>query len=235
MARRFGRKPEDNTVPMDMTPMIDCIFLLLIFFILTSKFTPDEKSIASLMPTDKGQAAAASPSPVPKEQINIKIYPAPMVKGHQPSAYRDQLKGIRDSLPPGKPIRMVYVQIGGDDPIEVDGNLLVLSGGDEVKREVDKVHSYILEKMKARTTGAASQKDEQPVLIHCFSGLSWKFAILAYDAVRNAELKITGSAKALISKNELLNAREVMFTPPRIRNYSSNEEGNELYEIISMR
>ena len=27
----------------DLTPMIDVIFLLLIFFILTTKFTPDEK------------------------------------------------------------------------------------------------------------------------------------------------------------------------------------------------
>jgi len=233
MARRFGRKPEDNAVPMDMTPMIDCIFLLLIFFILTSKFTPDEKAIASLMPTDKGQAAAASPSPVPKEQINIKIYPAPMVKGHQPSEYRNQLKDIRAQLG-GKPINNVYIQIGGDNPIEVDGRFLVLSGGDHVKRQVDGVHAYIMEAMRARMTGAASQKDEQPVLIHCFSGLSWKYAILAYDAVRNAELKMTG-AKSLTTKAQLETAREVMFTPPRIRNYSSNEDGNELYEIISMR
>ena len=234
MAKKFGRKPEDNAVPMDMTPMIDCIFLLLIFFILTSKFTPDEKAIASLMPTDKGQAAAASPSPVPKEQVNIKIYPAPMVKGHQPSEYLAQLKNIRAQLG-GKPINNVYIQIGGDNPIEVDGRFLVLQGGDEVKRQVDNVHAYILEAMKARMTGAASQKEEQPVLIHCYSGLSWKFAILAYDAVRNAELKITGAVKALENKAQLQSAREVMFTPPRIRNYSSNEGGNELYEIISMR
>lgn len=233
MARKFGRKPEDNTVPMDMTPMIDCIFLLLIFFILTSKFTPDEKAIASLMPTDKGQASAASPSPVPKQQINVKIYPAPMVKGHQPSEYRTQLKTIRDQLG-GRPINNVYIQIGGDNPIEVDGRYLVLQGGDEVKRQVDGVHAYILEAMKARATGAATQKDEQPVLIHCYSGLSWKFAILAYDAVRNAELKMTGAAKSLENKAQLQNAREVMFTPPRIRNYSGNEDGNELYEIISM-
>jgi biopolymer transport protein ExbD len=234
MARRFGRKPEDNAVPMDMTPMIDCIFLLLIFFILTSKFTPDEKAIASLMPTDKGQASAASPSPVPKEQINIKIYPAPMVKGHQPSDYRDQLKAIRDQLN-GRPIDHIYVQIGGEDPIEVDGRYLTLQGGDLVKEQVNKVHGYILDAMKARSTGAAFQKDEQPVLIHCYSGLSWKFAILAYDAVRSAELKLTGASKALANKAQLETAREVMFTPPRIRNYSSNEEGNELYEIISMR
>lgn len=234
MARRFGRKPEDNTVPMDMTPMIDCIFLLLIFFILTSKFTPDEKAIASLMPTDKGQASAASPSPVPKEQINIKLYPAPMQKGYQPSEYQTQLKAIKDQLG-GRPINSVYLQVGGDDPIELDGRYLVLEGGENVKAEVAKVQGYILDKIRARAVGAASQREEQPVVIHCYSGLSWKFALLAYDAVRNAEMQLIGANKALASKDELEAAREVMFAPPRIRNYSTNEDGNELYEIIGMR
>ena len=41
---------------LDLVPMIDCIMLLLLFFILTTKFTADEKAIASLLPTDKGQA-----------------------------------------------------------------------------------------------------------------------------------------------------------------------------------
>jgi biopolymer transport protein ExbD len=233
MARKLRRKPEDNSVPLDMTPMIDCIFLLLIFFILTSKFQPDEKAIASLMPTDKGQAAAPSESPIPKEQVNIKIYPAGMAKGYQPSDYRNQLLELRRQI--NGPIQTVWVQVGGDDPVEIKGALLREAGGEGVKQEVEKFHSYLHQALDARKgSDGASRKEAQPVVIHCFSGLSWKFALLAYDAVRDYERKASGG-KTIVKANELLEAREVMFAPPRIRNYSTNEDGNELYEIIHMR
>ena len=58
-----------------MTPMIDIIFLLLVFFILTTKFIPEEKVIANLLPTDKGQSSASTPEVVETEEINIKIIP----------------------------------------------------------------------------------------------------------------------------------------------------------------
>ena len=235
MAKKFSRKAEDNSVPLDMTPMIDCIFLLLIFFILTSKFTPDEKAIASLMPTDKGQAAAASSSPIPKEQVNIKIFPAGMVKGYQPSEYRDQLTKIRAAQPPGRPIEAVWFQIGGENPLPVDGSKFRQAGGDAVKTEVNGIHGHIHAALDARKgTDGAFRKDAQPVIIHCYSGLSWKFALLAYDAVREYE-RLASGGKAMTKAAELLEAREVMFAPPRVRNYSPNEIGNELYEIIHMR
>ena len=78
---------DEDEVEADMTPMIDVIFLLLVFFILTTKFIPEEKIISSLMPTDKGQSAASSP---PIEEIvnaNILIYPARLSNGWQPSEY----------------------------------------------------------------------------------------------------------------------------------------------------
>ena len=37
---------------LDLVPMIDCIMLLLLFFILTTKFSTEEKTITSLLPTD---------------------------------------------------------------------------------------------------------------------------------------------------------------------------------------
>jgi len=234
MARRFSRKPEDNAVPLDMTPMIDCIFLLLIFFILTSKFTPDEKAITSLMPTDKGQAAAPSQSPIPKEQVNIKIFPAGMTKGYQPSDYRDRLTTMRTQLA-GKPLDAVWIQVGGDEPVEIQGAVLRLAGGEAVKGEVEKIHTYLRSALDSRkATDGASRKDSQPVIIHCFSGLSWKYALLAYDAVRDYERVVSGG-KIATKAADLLDAREVMFAPPRVRNYSTNEDGNELYEIIQMR
>lgn len=238
MARKLRRKAEDNDVPMDMTPMIDCIFLLLIFFILTTKFTPDEKAIASLMPTDKGQAQASSPSPVPKEQVNIKIYPRTpgatnqFIKGYQPSDYRNFLAPILEERG-GRAINDILVQVGGDPAVPVDGKYLSLKGGPELESNLNAFQGSILKGLETRENGAGVRKDAPPIIIHCYSRLPWKFALLAYDSVREFESKQAGAG--VITKNEdLLNAREVTFAPPRIRNYSANEDGNELFEIINL-
>lgn len=238
MARKLRRKPIDNTVLIDMTPMIDIVFLLLIFFMLTTKFTPDEKAITSLMPTDKGQAQATSQSPIPKEQINIKIYPRSPTgpnlfsPGFQPSNYRDALAPIlADRV--GRPIDNVIVQVGGSPPVPIEGQYLSMAGGEALTRELNNFTGAITQGLAERDNNATSRKDAPPVIIHCFSRLSWKYALLAYDSVRKFEADNKGAG--IIAKNaELANAREVTFAPPRIRNYSANEDGNELYEIIHL-
>jgi biopolymer transport protein ExbD len=239
MARKLRRKPEDNEVPLDMTPMIDCIFLLLIFFILTTKFTPDEKAIASLMPTDKGQAQSSSTSPVPKEQVNIKIYPRSpgetnqFVKGYQPSDYKAFLTPILNERL-GRPIERIIVQAGGSQAVPVDGQALSEKGGPRLEAQLSAFRGAIMNKLQEldQSLPVSTRKDAPPVIIHCYSRLPWKFAILAYDAVRQYEGDM---GAGVITKNQdLANAREVTFAPPRIRNYSANEDGNELYEIIHL-
>ena len=63
MARRRKRlDPSDQEdVEGDMTLMIDIVFLLLIFFLLTTKFIVPEKMISQLLPTNKGQASSSPP------------------------------------------------------------------------------------------------------------------------------------------------------------------------------
>jgi hypothetical protein len=63
--------------------------------------------------------------------------------------------------------------------------------------------------------------------------MPWKYALLAYDAVRDYEGDKVGKYNK--TNFDLLEAREVSFAPPRIRNYSTNELGNELFEIVHMR
>jgi biopolymer transport protein ExbD len=62
------RRPIEETVPQDppMTPMIDVIFQLLIFFLLTLKFSTQEGKMLSHLPKDKGLA----PSDVVNPEIN---------------------------------------------------------------------------------------------------------------------------------------------------------------------
>ena len=56
MARRFGDASgdDDSDTGVDMTPLIDCVFILLIFFIVTTVFV-DETGVE----VDKPQAASA--------------------------------------------------------------------------------------------------------------------------------------------------------------------------------
>lgn len=226
-----GQADQEDRV--NMIPLIDTMFFLILFFMLVTKFTPDEKSITSLLPTDKGQSSGPSKSPVPQEQINIAIYPASMQKGFQPSQYRDQMNAMIDA---GSFNSTVYVRIGGADPIEIKGAPLSEDGmGSQLmKDQVNQLHAYVQQQLSTREGGATARKDLPPVIISSFSGLSWKYALLAYDAVRAHEAK---ASKSKLNKTnaDLLDAREVTFAPPRIRNYSSNELGNELYEIIHLR
>ena len=218
---------------LDLVPLIDTVMLLLVFFIMTSKFTTEEKAISSLLPTDKGQMASTPTKPVEEvKQVNLVIYPGGMEKGYQPSEYRDQLATMRQ---PGQNIDFADFRIGASTLPKVDGKTLSRSrDAKAISAALDEVHGFVLKALEGYETGTGERKDQHPIIIHCFSGMSWRFALIAYDAVRGYEatkatFKYTGNP------DELNRMREVTFAPPRIRNYSANELGNELFEIINMK
>lgn len=213
---------------LDLVPMTDCIMLLLLFFMMTTKFSTEEKAISSLLPTDKGQGAVSQEKKDPPQMVNICIYPEGMTKGYQPSDYASQLAKMRGN---STVIKNAYLRIGGREPVLMPGSSLNSRGGSAMQAEVEKIHAYISEEMSKFEKAGESRNKQNDVVINCFSGLSWKFALIAYDAVRAYEAK-TGGIKWTGDPNELLSARGVSFSPPRIRDYSANELGNELYEII---
>jgi biopolymer transport protein ExbD len=55
MARKQLAQPQDP--PLDMSPMIDLSFLLLIYFLVTSTLEPKETDLAMTMPTSTGEAS----------------------------------------------------------------------------------------------------------------------------------------------------------------------------------
>lgn len=61
----MARKKIETEKPVEppMTPMIDVIFQLLIFFILTMKFKQEEGKLLSQLPKDKGLASSSVPQP----------------------------------------------------------------------------------------------------------------------------------------------------------------------------
>lgn len=59
-------------IEMDMTPMIDVTFLLLIFFMCTLKFKVLEGKLTAYLPKDVGVNSSDAP-PVEKVQIDIHV------------------------------------------------------------------------------------------------------------------------------------------------------------------
>ena len=66
IARRRRRRQRSRTaLAINLAPMIDVTFLLLIFFLVTTTFEPPEGLLASQMPQDSGKPAVALPiSPI---------------------------------------------------------------------------------------------------------------------------------------------------------------------------
>lgn len=63
---RFGNTPEEEDAAIDISPLIDCIFILLIFFIVTTTFV-EETGVE----VDKPQAASAAD--LEKQSIMIAV------------------------------------------------------------------------------------------------------------------------------------------------------------------
>ena len=58
--RRSGRKRQDDQAGVDLSPLIDCVFLLLIFFLVTTMFKKFEHQIPIRMPDITSSLAEAS-------------------------------------------------------------------------------------------------------------------------------------------------------------------------------
>lgn len=226
--RMFRRRVEDNTVPMDMTPMIDCIFLLLIFFILTSRFVPDELQLSQLMSTKEGQHDGP-PQPVISERIRIAITPA----GAPARASEAELDAWTKRARRTGVFGVADLRIGGREPLRIDLDALSLPKGPGLDAQMERVHRYVADSLAELELGARTRGEAPAVEIHCFSGLPWSFAILAYDAVRAYEGQ--RFAARIIDHRSLADARTVNFAPPRIRSFSGLEDGKELGEIQRLR
>jgi len=218
---------------VNMIPLIDCMFFLILFFMIVMKFTPTEKSIASLLPTDKGQMGTPPPSVIIPEQVNIAIFPEGLVKGMQGSEYK---RAFEKQVAERTFNNSAYLRIGGSNPIIIDG--LSLSkyeeGSEKMRSTMAVFHEYVKTELQKRELPGKPRKEQVSVVIMCFSQMSWKYAILAYDAVRAFE----GEKQGKVDRNlfDLQQAREVSFSPPRIRNYkvtAGGELGEELYEIVN--
>jgi len=69
------KRVADEELKLEMTPMIDVTFLLLIFFMCTLKFKTLEGKLAAYLPKDVGVNTTQS-EPIPKVEITLRVVQA---------------------------------------------------------------------------------------------------------------------------------------------------------------
>ncbi|MEK7412311.1 MAG: biopolymer transporter ExbD [Planctomycetota bacterium] len=213
---------------LDLVPMIDTVMLLLLFFMLTTKFKPDEMMISSLLPTNGGPVIG--PPVVEKKLVQVCVYPAGMEWGNQPSAYLAQHRAM---LATGMGVADAFLRIGNGVPIRIDGKDMESRDPQALATLVARIGTYVSQQMETYEDGTQSERTKQPpIIIHCFSGMPWRFGLIAYDAVRYYEAQKQPGFHYTGKPEELKLMREVTFASPRIRKYTDRELGEELFDII---
>lgn len=115
------RRPMDDEI--DMTPMIDCVFLLIIFFVLT--FNPDPAKSVGLPPAKFGSAVVGLESVfitvTPGEGTAVKVYladfpdPARLVNATNPFDQEQEIiEYVKKELSGPKAKKKVIVQGDGE-------------------------------------------------------------------------------------------------------------------------
>lgn len=62
------RRPTEDTLELNLTPLIDCLLFLIVFFLLSTTFTKSSK-LQIALPEAKGEAAAS----VPANSIEVSV------------------------------------------------------------------------------------------------------------------------------------------------------------------
>ena len=99
----------EEEVEMNMTPMIDVTFQLLIFFIVTLKFRLLEKKLSSHLPTDFG--TNASPEQIDEKFITVKLKQPSKTEDPRPIRERKTRFYIETEKITGSSLTDVFKQI----------------------------------------------------------------------------------------------------------------------------
>ena len=201
----------------DMTPLIDLVFLLLVFFILTTRFIEDEKVLRQLLDTQNGNPT--QPSITEPRDVKFRVYPS----GIHHSTSIAALNTFASRSPAA--FDELTFTIGGE-------TLLIDPHGPE-HQQMERIHGFVSEHLQKYELGG-NRTNQDPIVIHAFSGLQWRYAMWAYDAIRDYELQRLPPGATVDRLTGHMGERQVSFAPPRIRNYSNLERGKELREIMVM-
>lgn len=216
-----------NAAKVDLTPMIDIVFLLLVFFILTTSFTSEPKMLAVLMPSN-GQAKLIS-TDIPPATVRIAVVPAGLPEQRSEADYQDLARDLRQSR-----IDRLSVRMGGEIITDIDVG--VLRRGDvaaqlfEIQRIQAAIHAGLAQR---EITPELDRSQAAPIEIHAWSGLPWAGVTTVFDAVRAYERDTFASSMQVAA--DLPHLRPVAFAAPAVRNYTRNQDGRDLADLLVLR
>lgn len=144
---------------LDLVPLIDCVMLLLMFFILTSTFDVEERILSALLP-EGGSISEPKPVSIPPPTVRIALLPG---EGRQ-----------------------VLVRIGGQEAVTLDPERLASHDPTINTGELEGLHTAIAPRLQAYEKDGA-RTAQVPVEIHCATRLPWACALAVYVAVRAYE------------------------------------------------
>ncbi|MDA3963185.1 MAG: hypothetical protein PF961_20570, partial [Planctomycetota bacterium] len=169
--------------------------------------------------------ATTTVSITPPTTINIAVYPADAPRGADAKSLTDYaaMRGLQRTEP-------VRLRIGGDE--------FLLDPNADEEQQLERLHSFVGGVLNRLEVPAAPgmRLDQDPIVIHCYSGMPWRYACWVYDAVRSFEMDQTPGERLAVDANTgSAHERQVSFAPPRVRAYSEFERGRELQEIMTVR
>lgn len=218
---------------LDLVPMIDCVMLLLIFFVLTTKFSSPDAVIPALLP--KSGPGPAAKAPTPRDQsVRIAAWPAglPEQGGARDLEQAWRRMSPAESLPPAR----ARIRVGNRPPLDLDGALLASRDQAVRTRELERLHLYLAGELAAFEVDGVERIHQPQVQLHCFSGLPWAVGLALFDAVRAYEgARQPTGIDAASGREDLSNARTVAFAAPRVPTDGVPRRGEELFEILHLR
>ncbi len=125
---QFGDNSSPDEVKLDMTPMIDVVFQLLIFFMCTIKFRNLDAKLSAYLPRDVGVNSAPAAAPFEKLDIVISV----LVAGSKLHPLRDEPYGPSSSGP---------FRYGPDRRLQFQAGATLTSSIEELSARLKEIHA----------------------------------------------------------------------------------------------
>ncbi len=205
--RMIKDEDQEEGQGINIMPLIDIVFLLLVYFILTMTFAPDEKWIASLL-----NGGGTGDGPIENHEVNISFFPAHAPHTNKPSEMQKWYENTD--------VKEIECR--------VNGSSIVLNKFEDHEVQVEKIHTFILEQLAKSELHVATREQQDPIKVHCFRRLPWRYALAGFDAVRAYEKQITG-------QNEVVLKRQFGFAPNERRDARQYFLGNEILRLRNLK
>jgi len=208
---------EDERRP-DLTPLIDIVFLLLVFLLLTTDFVAPERVIHQLLPTDQGPSQEITI--IPETEIHFAVHPAGISRDMELAALHEFARSPAASRPGAVVVRCL-------------DRRLVVDLAEPPERRLERIHGFVDGLLADQERPGHERAKQMPVVIHCYSGLAWSHALAVFDAAREYEGR--HGRPEVISSSDWARMRELSLASPPQRDYDQRAWVHELRRLLVVR